>query len=121
MYILWQEIRSHRCHCFNRTSTGRHYKERVFSLFSLLFIFLFFLTSGHKLSRYFCSFNLALGSQCDNYVATNSIIFYTVAFFIKSKKERSQKVHHDYVIDSKLSLLSENNYVQCVKFKRFKA
>lgn len=83
--------------------------KREYFLFSSFYLFiylllLFFLTSGHKSSRYFCSFNLALGSQRDNYVATNSIIYYTVAFFIKSKKERNQKVRHDYVIDSKLSL-----------------
>ena len=68
-----------------------------------VFPFLFFcLTFRHKSSRRFCSFffNLALGSQRDSYVATNSIIYYTVAsFLINSKEERSQKdVRYDYVL-----------------------
>lgn len=115
MYILWQEIRSsHRCHRFNRTSRGRHYKERVFSFL--------FLTSGHESSRCFCSFNLALGSQRDSYVATNSYLLYCRFFLSNQKRKKVRNFVTTMLLTiNSLLILSENNYVQCIKFKRFNA
>lgn len=94
-------------------SRGRRYKERVFSFFSSL-------TFGHKLSRHFCSFNLALGSQYDNYVAQTVSSIILLLFFCQIKKERSQKIYHDLFTKS-LLILSEKSHIQCVKFKSFNA